>query len=159
MCVCVVLSESIGCMCAQWTLFDLGFDSPNIAMGMQWIHVHVCKRLCECVCGGVQGYPLAKANEIWHPAPHPVRSSSTRTRTHKHRRTRTHISLHTPTCTKHFNTQTMQHEGLCVYSLSCGQDPRGCLLGSLGPALRDVINQFRERWGERQEESRGELVQ
>lgn len=151
MCVCVGLSEPVECMCAQWTLFDLGFDSPNIAKGMQWIHVNVsvCVNACVsvCVCGSVQGYPLAKANEIWHPAPHPVHSSSTHTHAHKHKHqhgcTDTHLT--TRTCNKHFNAQTMQHEGLCVFSELL--DPRGCLLGSLGPALRDVINQFRERWG------------
>lgn len=38
-------------MCAQWTLFDLGFDSPNIAKGLQWIHVSVClnARVNACV--------------------------------------------------------------------------------------------------------------
>ncbi len=107
----------------------------------------VCECLCECVCGSVQGYVLVKANKIWHPAPHPVQHVFTNTNTSE--------GIHVPNMRTHkpCNMQT------CVYSLSCEQDPRGCLLGSLGSALRDVISQFRGRWGEKQEESRRELVQ
>lgn len=114
--------------------------------------VWVCKCLCECMCGSVQGYPLAKANKIWHPATHPVHSSSTRTQTRMH--TDTHLTTHL-WMYQTLLTHKLCNMKACVYLLCCGQDPRGCLLGSLGPALRDVINQFRKRWGEKQEESRG----
>ena len=63
----------------------------------------------------------------------------------------TDTHTHTPHWTRIHAPSTLTHK-LCnteagVYPPSRGQDPRGCLLGSLGPALRDVINQFRERWG------------
>lgn len=52
MCVFVVLFKSVGRLCVQWTLSDLGFDSPNIAKGICWIHVHVsaCVNACVNAC-------------------------------------------------------------------------------------------------------------
>lgn len=151
------LSESVGCMCVQWTLFDLGFDSPNIARGTQWIHVHVsvcvnaCATACVAACKVIHWLRQTKYDI---PATHPVHGqlyANTHTRTHAH----THAQcMHS----KHFNTQP-HNTRACVYPLCCGQGPRGRLLGSSGPAFRDVISQFRERWGEKQEESRRELVQ
>lgn len=86
---------------------------------------------------------------------HTQRSVGTFTHTH----TRTHAHTHAQCMhSKHFNTQP-HNTRACVYPLCCGQGPRGRLLGSSGPAFRDVISQFRERWGEKQEESRRELVQ
>lgn len=85
----------------------------------------MCKHVW--VCSSVQGYPLAKANEMWHSAMHLVLSS-----------------------TIHGGTKMC----VCVqYLLNCGQDPGGLLLDSQGWDLPDVINQFRVRWISRTEAS------
>lgn len=160
MCVCVVffffLSESAGCMCVQWTLFDLGFDSPNIARGTQWIHVHVsvcvnaCATACVAACKVIHWLRQTKYDI---PATHPVHGQL-------YANTHTRVLAHTPSaCIANTLTHNHTTRGPVCILCRCGQGPRGCLLGSSGPAFRDVISQFRERWGEKQEESRRELVQ
>lgn len=87
------LSESVGCMCVQWTLFDLGFDSPNIARGTQWIHVHVsvcvnaCATACVAACKVIHWLRQTKYDI---PATHPVHGqlyANTHTRARMHTRT------------------------------------------------------------------------
>lgn len=127
MCVSVYICLNLLnlCVCVQWTLFDLGF-SPNIAKGMQWIHVHVS----VCVNASVNACVVECKVIHWL------------------RKTKYDIQPHILSrATQHIHTNTCKHTlKACVYSLNCVQNPRGCLLGSLGPDLGDVINQFRGSW-------------
>lgn len=81
MCVCVFvefcLSPLGACVHNElWlTLVLIHQTLPRGCNEFMRMCMYVCKCLCECMCDSVQGYPLAKANEIRHAAPHPVRSS------------------------------------------------------------------------------------
>lgn len=157
MCVCVCLWSFV------WVLWVL-VCTMNSGWPWFWFTKHCqgdAMNSCMCMCVNACANACVTACKVIHwprqtkydMQPHILSAAAPTCKTHKHTPQRAHSYMWQ-------NTLTHEPHNMkaCVYSLSCGQDPRGCLPGSLGLALRDVINQFRARWGQ-EAGATGELVQ
>lgn len=151
------------CLCSfVWVLWVL-VCTMNSDWPWFWFTKHCqgdAMNSCVCMCVNACANACVTACKVIHwprqtkydMQPHILSTAA------QHVNPQTHTTAHTLIHVADTLTHKLCNMKACVYSLSCGQDPRGCLPGSLGLALRDVINQFRARWGQ-EAGATGELVQ